>query len=67
MRQFSENALRSGEWGIYIALEEYQSVWLPVTSKQVQHSRQLGRIKQGLDLPNREPFDQNNAKSRGLQ
>ncbi|OMO80646.1 Monooxygenase, FAD-binding protein [Corchorus olitorius] len=52
------------KWGIEeltSALEEYQSIRLPVTSKQVLHSRMLGRIKQGLDLPNREPFDPKKA------
>ncbi|KAK6273147.1 hypothetical protein POUND7_010230 [Theobroma cacao] len=52
------------KWGLenlQSALEEYQSIRLPVTSKQVLHSRQLGRIKQGLDLPNREPFDPKKA------
>ncbi|KAK3212561.1 hypothetical protein Dsin_017267 [Dipteronia sinensis] len=39
------------------ALEEYQSIRLPITSKQVLSSRRLGRIKQGLSLPDREPFD----------
>ncbi|KAK2661068.1 hypothetical protein Ddye_007601 [Dipteronia dyeriana] len=39
------------------ALEEYQSIRLPITSKQVLSSRRLGRIEQGLSLPDREPFD----------
>ncbi|XVF34420.1 hypothetical protein REPUB_Repub18cG0057600 [Reevesia pubescens] len=43
------------------ALEDYQSIRLPVTSTQVLYSRQLGLIKQGLDLPNREPFDPKTA------
>lgn len=48
------------KWGpqnLALALEEYQSIRLPVTSKQVLHSRHLGRIKQGLSLPDQEPFD----------
>ncbi|KAL6345009.1 hypothetical protein AAG906_007740 [Vitis piasezkii] len=40
-----------------LALEEFQSTRLPVTSKQVLHARRLGRLKQGLILPDREPFD----------
>ncbi|KAK9273601.1 hypothetical protein L1049_018411 [Liquidambar formosana] len=42
------------KWGadnLHSALEEYQSTRLPVTSKQVLHSRRVGRIKQGLVLP----------------
>ncbi|XVF88171.1 hypothetical protein PTKIN_Ptkin19aG0028900 [Pterospermum kingtungense] len=52
------------KWGVenlQSALEDYQSIRLPVTSKQVLHSRKMGRIKQGLDLPNREPFDPKKA------
>lgn len=48
------------KWGVEnlkSALQEYQSTRLPVTSEQVLFSRRLGRIKQGLDLPDREPFD----------
>ncbi|KAL0312059.1 UNVERIFIED_CONTAM: Aurachin C monooxygenase/isomerase [Sesamum radiatum] len=48
------------KWGVEnlnSALKEYQSTRLPVTSKQVLFSRRLGRIKQGLVLPDREPFD----------
>ncbi|XP_073051828.1 uncharacterized protein [Primulina eburnea] len=40
-----------------IALQEYQSIRLPVTSKQVLFSRRLGCIKQGLVLPHHQPFD----------
>ncbi|XP_073275332.1 uncharacterized protein [Primulina huaijiensis] len=40
-----------------IALQEYQSIRLPVTSKQVLFSRRLGCIKQGLLLPHHQPFD----------
>ncbi|KAJ0032061.1 hypothetical protein Pint_12714 [Pistacia integerrima] len=40
-----------------MALEEYQSIRLPITSMQVLHSRKVGRIKQGLTLAGREPFD----------
>ncbi|KAK7377254.1 hypothetical protein VNO80_02676 [Phaseolus coccineus] len=48
------------KWGaqkLESALEEYQFIRLPVTSKQVLHARRLGRLKQGLVLPDREPFD----------
>ncbi|KAL0557670.1 hypothetical protein IC582_006220 [Cucumis melo] len=48
------------KWGpenLQSALAEYQSVRLPVSSKQVLHSRYLGRLKQGLALPDQEPFD----------
>ncbi|KAK8595743.1 hypothetical protein V6N13_000435 [Hibiscus sabdariffa] len=58
------------KWGVenlHTALEEYQSTRLPVTSKQVLHSRWLGRIKQGLHLPNREPFDPKNASPEDLK
>ncbi|XVE98554.1 hypothetical protein REPUB_Repub03eG0115900 [Reevesia pubescens] len=52
------------KWGVenlQSALEAYQSIRLPVASKQVLYSRQLGQIKQGLDLSNREPFDPKRA------
>lgn len=48
------------KWGVNnltSALEEYQSTRLPVTSEQVLFSRRLGRIKQGLAVPNRQPLD----------
>ncbi|KAF2303885.1 hypothetical protein GH714_024102 [Hevea brasiliensis] len=52
------------KWGLEnlpSALEEYQSVRVPVISQQVLHSRRLGRIKQGLYLPDRGPFDPSTA------
>lgn len=52
------------KWGVEnlsSALEEYQSTRLPVTSKQVLHARRLGRLKQGLILADREPFDPKTA------
>lgn len=52
------------KWGaenLFSALEEYQSMRVPVSSKQVLHSRRVGRIKQGLDLPDRRPFDPETA------
>lgn len=58
------------KWGVEnlsFALEEYQSIRLPVTSKQVLHSRQLGRIKQGLVLRDREPFDPKTASFEDCQ
>jgi len=48
------------KWGaqkLGSALEEYQLIRLPVTSKQVLHARRLGGLKQGLVLPDRQPFD----------
>lgn len=48
------------KWGVEnlnSALEEYQSIRLPVTSKQVLRARRLGRIKQGLSLPDRDRFN----------
>ncbi|XP_039166443.1 6-hydroxynicotinate 3-monooxygenase-like [Eucalyptus grandis] len=48
------------KWGLenlHSALCEYQSLRLPVISKQVLHSRQLGRIKQGLPVVGWERFD----------
>ncbi|MED6194585.1 hypothetical protein PIB30_029963 [Stylosanthes scabra] len=58
------------KWGVEnleSALEEYQSVRLPVTSKQVLHARWLGRIKQGLVLPGREPFNPRSATPEECQ
>ncbi|XP_062097442.1 uncharacterized protein LOC133803417 [Humulus lupulus] len=55
------------KWGVdrlESALEEYQSIRLPVVSKQVLHSRRMGRIKQGLDLEDRQPFDPRTASSK---
>ncbi|ESR63754.1 hypothetical protein CICLE_v10008268mg [Citrus x clementina] len=56
-----------GVEGLLSALEEYQTVRLPVTSKQVLHSRRLGRIKQGLALPDREPFNPKTASPQDCQ
>ncbi|KAK7260857.1 hypothetical protein RIF29_27156 [Crotalaria pallida] len=58
------------KWGaekLESALEEYQFTRLPVTSKQVLHARRLGRIKQGLVLPDREPFDPKSARPEDCQ
>ncbi|KAK7260856.1 hypothetical protein RIF29_27155 [Crotalaria pallida] len=58
------------KWGaekLESALEEYQLIRLPVTSKQVLHARRLGRIKQGLSLPDREPFDPALARPEDCQ
>ncbi|KAI6680135.1 hypothetical protein NL676_034016 [Syzygium grande] len=52
------------KWGseyLTAALEEYQYIRLPVASKQVLHARRVGRIKQGLTLPDCEPFNPNTA------
>ncbi|XP_045822122.1 6-hydroxynicotinate 3-monooxygenase-like [Trifolium pratense] len=58
------------KWGaekLESALEEYQFIRLPVTSKQVLHARRLGRIKQGLVLPDRDPFDPMSARQEDCQ
>ncbi|KAH1114200.1 hypothetical protein J1N35_007578 [Gossypium stocksii] len=58
------------KWGVenlHSALGEYQLIRVPVTSKQVLHSRKLGRIKQSLHLPNREQFDPKKATSEDLK
>ncbi|XP_058724843.1 uncharacterized protein LOC131596255 [Vicia villosa] len=58
------------KWGaekLESALEEYQSIRLPVTSKQVLHARRLGRIKQGLVLPDRDTFDPKLARKEDCQ
>ncbi|KAK2632377.1 hypothetical protein EUGRSUZ_L01635 [Eucalyptus grandis] len=52
---------KSGLKNLTAALEEYQSIRLPVASKQVLHARQVGRIKQGLALPDCKPFNPNTA------
>ncbi|KAH9799293.1 FAD binding 3 domain-containing protein [Citrus sinensis] len=52
---------RWGPENLHSALEEHQSVRLPVTTKQVLHSRRVGQIKLGLPTPDREPFDPNTA------
>ena len=53
------------KWGVenlISALREYQSIRLPVTSKQVLHSRRLGCIKQGLNVSGRRQFDPRSAR-----
>ncbi|TYI39984.1 hypothetical protein ES332_A02G132700v1 [Gossypium tomentosum] len=58
------------KWGVenlHSALGEYQSIRVPVTSKQVLQSRKLGRIKQGLHLPNGKQFDPKKATSEDLK
>lgn len=53
------------KWGdqkLRSALEEYQSIRLPVSWKQVLHARRLGRIKQGL-----EPFDPKSPRPEDCQ
>ncbi|GAA0173298.1 oxygenase [Lithospermum erythrorhizon] len=52
------------KWGVDSlgsALHEYQNIRLPVVSQQVLHSRRLGRIKQGLILPDCNSFDPSTA------
>ncbi|KAE8056420.1 hypothetical protein FH972_013195 [Carpinus fangiana] len=58
------------KWGaenLQSALREYQSIRLPVVSKQVLHARKMGRIKQGLVLPDRDPFDPKSARLEDFQ
>jgi 2-polyprenyl-6-methoxyphenol hydroxylase-like FAD-dependent oxidoreductase len=58
------------KWGaenLLSALREYQSIRLPVVSKQVLHARKMGRIKQGLVLPDRDPFDPKSARLEDFQ
>ncbi|KAG6391290.1 hypothetical protein SASPL_149043 [Salvia splendens] len=52
------------KWGVgnlASALQEYQATRLPVTTEQVLFSQRLGRIKQGLQLPDRQPLDPRTA------
>ncbi|CAL5365887.1 unnamed protein product [Camellia sinensis] len=53
---------KQGAENLHSALGEFQSIRLPVVSKQVLHSRYVGRIKQGLVLSDRNPFDPMIAK-----
>ncbi|KAK4274406.1 hypothetical protein QN277_017629 [Acacia crassicarpa] len=59
------------KWGagekLRLALEEYESIRLPVSSKQVLHARRLGRLKQGLVLPDREPFNPKSPRPEDCQ
>ncbi|KAJ4707951.1 zeaxanthin epoxidase, chloroplastic-like [Melia azedarach] len=58
------------KWGtVYLqsALKEYQSIRLPVTSTQILHSRLVGRMKQALSIPGREPFDPKTAGPEDFQ
>lgn len=48
------------KWGLEdlgLALEEFQSIRLPVVSSQVLHARKLGRIKQGFRIEDQKAFD----------
>ena len=58
---------KSGAENLHSALREYQTTLLPVVSKQVLCARRMGRIKQGLVLPDREPFDPKNSRSEDYQ
>ena len=58
------------KWGgdnLEFALEEYQSIRLPVVSNQVLHSRRMGWLKQGLVLEDRRPFDPKAASSEDCE
>ncbi|KAI7756840.1 hypothetical protein M8C21_025025 [Ambrosia artemisiifolia] len=52
---------KSGVENLCVGLEEYQSIRVPITSKQVLHSRKMGRMKQGLVLADGKVFDPNTA------
>uniref|UniRef100_A0A6V7QPV5 FAD-binding domain-containing protein n=1 Tax=Ananas comosus var. bracteatus TaxID=296719 RepID=A0A6V7QPV5_ANACO len=57
------------KWGfenLRRALEEYEAVRLPVVSKQVIHSRKLGRMKQGLVIHDQKSFDLRTATSEEI-
>ncbi|KAI3800860.1 hypothetical protein L1987_28959 [Smallanthus sonchifolius] len=51
----------SGVENLAVGLEEYQSIRVPVTSKQVLHFRKNGRMKQGLVLADGKVFDPKTA------
>ncbi|KAK9055902.1 hypothetical protein SSX86_026989 [Deinandra increscens subsp. villosa] len=53
--------MKSGVENLEAGLEEYQSIRVPVTSKQVLHSRKMGRMKQGLVLADGKVFDPKTA------
>ncbi|KAI3741707.1 hypothetical protein L1987_59381 [Smallanthus sonchifolius] len=56
-----ECLMKSGVENLAVGLEEYQSIRVPVTSKQVLHSRKMGRMKQGLVLADEKVFDPKTA------
>ncbi|KAI7989050.1 6-hydroxynicotinate 3-monooxygenase [Camellia lanceoleosa] len=58
---------KRGAENLHSALGEFQSIRLPVVSKQVLHSRYVGRIKQGLVLSDHNPFDPMIAKPEECQ
>ncbi|KAJ0597666.1 putative FAD-binding domain, FAD/NAD(P)-binding domain superfamily [Helianthus annuus] len=53
--------MKSGVEKLGVCLEEYQSIRVPVTSKQVLQSRKMGRMKQGLVLADGKVFDPKTA------
>ncbi|CAI0444407.1 unnamed protein product [Linum tenue] len=54
---------KSGVENLSSGLDEYQQIRLPVISKQVIHSRHVGRIKQRLSVPDWKLFDPKAARS----
>ncbi|KAJ4951869.1 hypothetical protein NE237_028701 [Protea cynaroides] len=58
---------KRGVENLGLALAEFQSIQLPVVSKQVLQARRLGRIKQGLALPDRKIFDPKTATPEECQ
>ncbi|KAK1312465.1 hypothetical protein QJS10_CPA07g00566 [Acorus calamus] len=58
---------KCGPNGLASALEEYESLRLPVVAAQVAHSRRLGRVKQGLGVGGEEGlFDVNSLQQRWM-
>lgn len=58
------------KWGVEeleSALEEYQFIRIPVTSEKVLYARRIGRLKQGLALPDRDCFDPMSARQDDYQ
>lgn len=62
-----ECLMKRGLGNLVSALEEFQAIRLPVVSQQVLQSRRVGRIKQGLPLPDRKTFDPTIASPKQCQ
>lgn len=57
------------KWGsqkLAAALQEFQTIRHPVTTKQVLRSRFVGRLRQGLSLDDGTAFDPKTAKFGGV-
>lgn len=59
--------MKCGSGNLVSALKEFQAIRLPVVSKQVLQSRKVGRIKQGLSIPDRKDFDPTVASPKECQ